>query len=199
MRKLIPCLTLMFLLAACAGSPYANNPVFAAPESRTTAALWLNRALVDGAEVDTMRRFRAQGLSRVNTDEVRMEWNDVQPYGRDDFKILRRELAFTGIKFVGRPDHQGDFWDVFVDASGGGVTFHFKDNHNAALAEAALRRLMEPVTAAELQGVGRKYCQSLSERGEVSADWAEASLQVLTDQDFGQKPDRWLKWFDSRP
>ncbi|MHC4842129.1 MAG: hypothetical protein ACYTDT_14435 [Planctomycetota bacterium] len=188
---------LAVLFSACSSNPYKNNPIFDPPETRATAAQWLNEALVEGAEKDAMKRFRAYGISRINVDEVRMKWNDVRPHGRSDFKILRRELVFSSIKVVSRPRHQGDFWDVFVEASGGAVTFHFKDNQNASIAEAALRRLMQPTPNKEIQSIGLKLCRNLEQRGEVSADWAEASLEILTGQDFGQDGGLWRNWLES--
>ncbi|MEE9311407.1 MAG: hypothetical protein V3V10_03235 [Planctomycetota bacterium] len=158
--------------------------------------MWLNRALVDGAQKDDKIRFRAFGISQISVDEVRMEWNDVQQVGRDNYDVLRRELAFSTIRMVARPKYQGDFWDVYVEASGGGITFHFKDNENASTAEAALRRLMQPVDDSEVLKIGRQFCVNLEQRGEVSAEWAEGSLQVLTGQDLGPNADDWRNWLE---
>lgn len=181
-------------IAACSSNPYKNNPIFEPPKTRSTAALWLNSALVDGAQKDDTKRFRAFGISQISVDEVRMEWNDVQKVGRDNYEVLRRELAFSTVRMVARPTHQGDFWDLYVEASGGGITFHFKDNKNASTAEAALRRLMQPIEESETQKIGRQLCANLEQRGEVSAEWAEESLQVLTGQDLGSNADDWRKW-----
>jgi hypothetical protein len=128
-------LLLLVLLAGCAVGPYADRPEYAMPESRAVAARHLNEALA----------FSGRGVSEVAADELKLTWNEHRRLSDKRQVLVNRELQFLAVRTVARPQKPGEWWELKVDATGGAVTFHFNDAKSAAKAEAAMRRLSQPL------------------------------------------------------
>ena len=138
-RLVIGLLVSLLTLTACAVGPYADTPTYKLAETRTTAARQLNEALA----------FDAIGVSEVAADELKLTWHEYRNITAKRKQLIDRELDFRKIYSIGRPEQPGELWELNVYASGGTVTFNFKEGEDAAKAEAALRRLMQPLTEAE--------------------------------------------------
>jgi hypothetical protein len=131
--RYLPLICLLWL-SACAVGPYADTPQYSLPETRAVAARHLNEALA----------FGSRDLSEVAASELKLTWHErVQLTGKR-WVLLERELEFSQVRAVQRPEKPGEWWELKVEATGGQLTFAFKGAPTAAKAEAALRRLMQP-------------------------------------------------------
>ena len=126
-------LLIAVLVTGCAIGPYAETPRYKLPETRAIAARHLNEALA----------FGAHGLSEVAADELKLTWNERTQLTGKRYVLLERELQFDAVQSVYRPEERGEWWELKVDATGGQLTFEFKNGPTASKAEAALKRLMQ--------------------------------------------------------
>lgn len=124
----------VLLLSACAVGPYADTPQYSLPETRAVAARHLNEALA----------FGSRDLSEVAASELKLTWHERRQLTGKRWVLLERELEFSQVRAVQRPEKPGEWWELKVEATGGQLTFEFKHAPTAAKAEAALRRLMQP-------------------------------------------------------
>ncbi len=123
---------LVLVLVGCA-NPRKERPDYSRPESRDDASRWLIEALDNGD----------WPYSEINGDRDRITWNERWFTSGKDPILVERELTFSAINIVHHATEDGRWWEVLVDASGGNITFRFKDGQQAAKAEVALKRLAE--------------------------------------------------------
>jgi hypothetical protein len=182
----------MLLLAGCAVGRYADTPEYKLPETRTTAARQLNEALAAGAI----------GLSEVVADEVLLTWHERHQLTNKHWVLLDRELNLLRVLSVARPKEEGELYELRVEGTGGQVTFEFKQARAAAAAEAAIRRLMKPLTPEERRELAKKYYANMEQlsrrkgesREDISGTTAAGSLRALTGKDYGNDLEAWLKF-----
>lgn len=182
-------------LTACAVGPYADTPTYTLPKTRTTAARQLNEALA----------FDAAGVSQVAADELKLTWHEYRSITAKQKLLIDRQLDFQKIYSIARPEKPAELWELNIYAAGGTITFSFREGPDASKAEAALRRLQQPLTEQEERGLAKKYLrvlnneapQYLKKDGHVvgNPDWvpiadAIESLRLLTRQDFSNDEDR---------
>lgn len=127
------CLLLLVVLCGCGLNPRTTAPVYDLPPTRAVAARHLNEALSEGS----------RGISEINADLYLLTWHERRTLTDKRNVLVAREMALLQVRSVSRPERDSVGWQVAVDASGGRVTFLFKDSVNAAKAETAFRRLMQ--------------------------------------------------------
>lgn len=125
-------LLIPLLLVACGMNPRVNTPVYVQPETRAQAAHMLTSALSKG-------RVAA---SQFLAGDASLRWHEKRNLSDRRSVMVQRELVYAQMRAVAAPRPDMDAWMLRIDAAGGDVVFHFRDNHNAAQARAALQRLM---------------------------------------------------------
>jgi hypothetical protein len=183
---------LLLLLAGCAVGRYADLPEFKLPETRTVAARQLNEVLTGSAI----------GLSEVVADEVRLTWHERHQLTNKRWVLLDRELNLLQVRGVARPVKDGELYELRVEGAGGRITFEFRQGRASAAAEAAIRRLMKPLTSEERRELGKKYYSNMEQlshpkgenREDISSTTASGSLRALTGKDYGNDLEAWLKF-----
>jgi hypothetical protein len=183
---------LALVLAGCAVGRYADTPEYKLPETRTSAARQLNEALTESAI----------GLSEITADEVRLTWHERHRLTDKRQIMLVRELNLLRVLSVARPTKDGELYELRVEGAGGRVTFEFKEGRASAAAEAAIKRLMQPLTVNERRDLAKKYYTSLElgsrpagdKREDISSTTASGSLRTLTGKDYGNDLEAWLKF-----
>lgn len=189
--KLLP---LLLLLAGCAVGPYAATPEYKLPETRTAAARQLNDALAT----------QGIGISEVAANEVLLTWNERRQLTDKRWVILEREMNMLQVRGVERPVKVGELYELRVDSAGGQVTFEFKNGRASAAAEAALWRLLQPVSDEESTALAKKYYSYLEQGSpsepaatrpeDTSSTTASGSLRALTGKTYGNDLQAWLKF-----
>ncbi|MBZ0137054.1 MAG: hypothetical protein K8I27_11845 [Planctomycetes bacterium] len=132
-------LALLLLLAGCAIGPYADRPEYKLPSTRAVAARHLTEALA----------FGGRGVSEVAGDELKLTWHEYRTLTDKRNVLMERELQFLEITFVARPVQPGEWWQLEITATGGAITFEFESADAASKAEAAFRRLRQPLNEGE--------------------------------------------------
>jgi hypothetical protein len=122
------------VLLGCSTSPYRGIPQYALPDTREKAARHLNEAVA----------FGGIGYSEVWADQEALRWQQRRDLTETYTIWVERELLFSAIRGVTRARRAGESFEVKVEATGGAVTFRFKDGPSAAKAESALLRLKQP-------------------------------------------------------
>ncbi len=200
-RGAVPaCALLALLLCSCHAGRYAGTPQYALPESRATAARWLNDALA----------FEGRGVSEVSANELRLSWNEYRPITDTHRKFMQRELNLLRVNRVARPAKPGVYYELKVQADGGALTFAFDSGTAASKAEAAFRRLAQPLTTDEakhlaaphfevIDGQVKQYRKSETELAARTLNWraihqAIEQLEMITGKGYGNDLEALLDW-----
>lgn len=184
--------SLVLALGACRSGPYHDPPRYLMPETRSTAARHVNEALVSSGI----------GFSEVAADEVRVTWNEIRRLSDKRQMLIEREMIFNQIHNVNRPARPGEWWQVKVFATGGAITFTFRDDADAAKFESAVRRLRQTITPGERTAIARKYLAYVegrhrkSERRSPAPTAAGETLRALTGRNFGTDAARWRAYLE---